>query len=167
MMSTGAMHEILFGGISYQYYDGATQQFQTDPNLPFVNDITDLSIDASDHYVENRIGEFPTIKDVAGDRLLFGAEAEFFPVPGLATYANGVLKLDSLAGPTTIGYIFGGIASNAPNTMGVPGATSIASNQILTVVVTPVPEPASLGLILAGIVTVAAFRSWIAALVRN
>jgi len=50
----------------------------------------------------------------------------FFPVPSLDAYSNNVLKLDSLTGPTTIGYIFGGLASNAPNTRGVTGAASIA-----------------------------------------
>lgn len=158
--STGQMHELLFGGISYQYYEAATQQFLTDPNLPFVNDITDLSIDATDHYTENRIGEFPVINDGSGNRLRFGANAEFFPVPGLDAYSNNVLKLDSITGPTTIGYIFGGLASNAPNTRGVAGAASIASNMIFAVVVRPVPEPTAWGLLIVGIATAGAFRAW-------
>ena len=153
--SAGTMHEILFGGISFQYYDNATQQFLTDANLPFINDITDLTIDASDNYVENRIGEFPVINDGNGKRLRFGANAEFFPVPGLDVYSNGVLKLDSLTGPTTIGYIFGGLASNAPNTRGVAGAASIASNTIFAVVVTPVPEPGTITLAAIGLLAMA------------
>jgi hypothetical protein len=149
--STGQMHEILFGGISFQYYDAATQQFKTDPNLPFVNDITDVSIDAGGHYAENRIGEFPVINDDSGNRLRFGANAKFIPIPGVDAYSNNVLKLDSLTGPTTIGYIFGGLASNAPNTRGVPGAASIASNTIFAVVITPAPEPATWALLVAGL----------------
>jgi hypothetical protein len=59
----------------------------------------------------------------------------------IETYDNGVVKLDELSAPTTLGYIFGGLAANAPNTRGVPGAASAASNLIFKVVVTPVPEP--------------------------
>ncbi|HEY4233154.1 MAG TPA: hypothetical protein VGM76_06995 [Lacipirellulaceae bacterium] len=158
---TGEMHELLFGGISYQYYDSATQQFLTDDNLPFVNDITDLSIDANDHYSENRIGEFPVVDDGAGNRLRFGANAEFFPADGIDAYANDVLKLDSLTGPTTIGYIFGGLESNAPNTRGVTGAASIASNTIFAVVITPVPEPATGALLIAGVATAGVFHLWV------
>jgi hypothetical protein len=156
--STSTMHELLFGGISYQYYDTASGQFKTDANLPFINDITDLTMDSSDHYAENRLGEFPVLNDGSGNRLRFGANAEFFPVPGLAAYSNGVLKLDSLTGPTTIGYIFGGLASNAPNTRGVAGAVSIASNAIFAVTISPVPEPSSIVLAIAACLLVACRR---------
>jgi hypothetical protein len=157
--TTGMTHVLLFGGISFQYYDNASGQFKTDANLPFINDITDLTIDANDHYAENRIGEFPILNDGSGNRLRFGANAEFFPVPGLTTYSNGVLNLDSLTGPTTIGYIFGGLASNAPNTRGVAGAASIASNTIFAVTVSPVPEPAAWMLLTTGVTLFATYCS--------
>lgn len=65
---------------------------------------------------------------------------------GIETYANGVVKLDELSGPTTLGYIFGGLAANAPNTRFVPGTASAASNLIFEVVLTPVPEPSAIWL---------------------
>ena len=40
--ATGAMHEILFGGISLQTLDTSTQTVITDDNLPFINDITSV-----------------------------------------------------------------------------------------------------------------------------
>ena len=109
------------------------------------------------NYTQHRIGEFPLLNDPEGNRLRFGANAEFFPAEGLAAYANGVLKLDGLSGPTTLGYIFGGLAANAPNTRGVAGTASAASNIVFKATLTPVPEPASTGL--AVMASVAVFRA--------
>jgi len=141
--STGQMHEILFGGISLEDYDPATQTFTVDNNLPFINQITSLVVDASGHYSQHRIGEFPAIEDNSGNLLRFGANAEFFLAPGIPTYDNGVIKLDDLTSQTTLGYIFGGLFANAPNTQGVAGAVSGASNEIFAMVYAPVPEPAA------------------------
>ena len=110
-----------------------------------------LVVDASGHYTQHRIGEFPEIDDASGNPLRFGANAQFFPAPGIPTYDNGVIKLDDLTTQTTLGYIFGGLFANAPNTQGVPGAVSGASNEIFTVVYTPVPEPAAWVLLLPGL----------------
>jgi hypothetical protein len=142
--TTGSMHEILFGGISLQTYDTSAQQVITDNRLPFINDITSIVIDEQGNYVQHRLGEFPVLNDPLGNRLRFGANAELFLADGIETYSNGVVKLDSLASPTTVGYIFGGIASNAPNTRGIAGAATAASDLIFRVVITPVPEPDSL-----------------------
>jgi hypothetical protein len=54
----------------------------------------------------------------------------------------------STSNPTTLGYIFGGIFSNAPHTQGVPGAVSGASNNIFEVVYTPLPEPGAASILL-------------------
>jgi hypothetical protein len=148
--SLNQMHELLFGGISLEDYDPATQTFIVDNNLPFINQITSLVVDSSGHYAQHRIGEFPEVDDGSGNRLRFGANAEFFLAPGIPTYDNGVIKLDELTTQTTLGYIFGGLFANAPNTQGVAGAISAASNEIFTVVFTPVPEPAAWLLMLAG-----------------
>lgn len=149
--STGRMHEILFGGISLEDYDPATQTFTVDNNLPFINQITSLVVDASGHYSQHRIGEFPAIYDDNQNRLRFGANAEFFLAPGIPTYDNGVIELDELTSETTLGYIFGGLFANAPNTQGVTGAVSGASNEIFTVTYTPVPEPAGWVLFCIGV----------------
>ncbi|MGI9178478.1 MAG: hypothetical protein ACR2IT_11570, partial [Pirellulales bacterium] len=74
-----------------------------------------------------------------GAPLLLGAEAEFFLNDGIATHANGVIDLDALTGPTLIGWVYGGLAADAPNR----GAT-FASNAVFPVMISPVPEPAGL-----------------------
>jgi hypothetical protein len=150
--AAGAMHEILFGGISVQYFDDATQQIATDNNMPFVNDIASIVIDAAGSYAQHRIGEFPTLTDSQGKRIRFGANAELFLAPGIETYDNGVLKMDSLSGSTMVGYIFGGITTNGPHTRNVQGVTSIASDTIFQVVVTMIPEPGGAALAAMGIV---------------
>jgi hypothetical protein len=154
--ASGAMHEILFGGISYQTLDTTTQSIVTDPAFPFINDITSVIIDSAGNYSQHWIGEYPVINDLTGNRLRFGANAEFFVAEGIPTYANGVLKLDALTEPTVIGYIFGGLTSNAPHTRNpdtgapIPGVVSAASNRIFSVVYTPVPEPTSLLVLICG-----------------
>lgn len=139
--SSGDMHQLLFGGISLQYLDAHTGQIETDDALPFVNDVSSIVIDSAGEYSQHRIGEYPVLNDLDGVRLRFGAGAEFFMAEGIETYANGVLKLDKISQPTTLGYIFGGIVTNGPHTQGTPPAASAGSNQIFTVVYSPVPEP--------------------------
>jgi PEP-CTERM motif len=141
--ATGEMHEILFGGISLQYLDDS-QQVVTDLNLPFVNDITSVEVDASGSYSQHWLGRFPELADLEGKQLRFGANAEFFLADGIETFDNGVLKLDSITGPTDVGYIFGGLETNSPQVRGVPGAASSASNTIFRVMLIPIPEPATL-----------------------
>src|SRR5262249_8076171 len=118
--------------------------------LPFINQVTSIDIDGAGNFSQHLLGEFPEIFDQGGNRLRFGAEAEFFPAAGLPMYDNGVIKLDQLGQETVLGYIFAGLFANAPNTFGVPGAVSGASNQVFEVVYTPVPEPASMFLLLVG-----------------
>jgi hypothetical protein len=156
--SANQMHEVLFGGISLEDYDRSTQTFLVDNNLPFINQITSILYDETSGYSQHLLGELPEILDLTGNRLRFGANAEFFLAPGVATYENGVIKLDALHDPTVLGYIFGGLFANAPNTRGVPGAVSGASNEILEVVFTPVPEPGTIVLSIAGVAMLALWR---------
>jgi hypothetical protein len=135
------MHEILFGGIGLQSLDEQTMQAVTDNQLPFVNDVTAVTIDRAGAYAQHHLGFFPEINDLGGKRLRFGANAEFFAAEGLDAYANGVIRLDALSPETTLGYIFGGIVTNGPHTRGVPGVVSSASNMVFEVVLTRVPEP--------------------------
>jgi hypothetical protein len=140
--ATGEMHEVLFGGISLQYLNTQTMQIVTDEDLPFINDITSVVIDPAGNYAQHWIGEFPVISDPEGTRLRFGANAEFFLADGIDSFQNGVIKLDALTQPTTLGYIFGGLTANGPHTRsGSPPAVSAASNIIFEVLYTPVPEP--------------------------
>jgi hypothetical protein len=154
--ASGTMSEVLFGGISLQYLDPTTHSIVTDDNLPFVNDITSVDIDAAGNYTQNYLGEFPELFDLAGNRLRFGADAEFLPADGLPTFDNGVIKRDQLKSRTVLGYIFGGIVANAAQTRVSPNTLSAASNQIFQVVYVPVPEPASWLLAACGLVLLTA-----------
>jgi hypothetical protein len=151
--ASGEMHEMLFGGISLQYFDSNTNQIETDDFLPFINDITSVVIDSLGNYSQHRLGEFPEINDLDGDRLRFGANAEFFAAAGIEMFDNGVIKLDALSGETALGYIYGGLAANGPHTRGVPDVISSASNMIFEVVLTTIPEPnTSVMFFLAGLI---------------
>jgi len=155
---TGTMHTILFGGIGLETVDPETGVVVRDNDLPFVNDITSLVIDSDGTYHHHWLGTMPLHEDEFGNRLRFGTNAEFFVHDEIAAFENGVLQLDALDGPTSLGYVFGGIISNAPHTRGVEGAISAASNRVFEVILTPVPEPTSLlaTLIVVGTVGIAA-----------
>jgi hypothetical protein len=153
--ASGEMHEVLFGGISLQFRDELTGTISTDNNLPFVNDITSVAIDADGNYSQHHLGYFPELKDLAGNRIRFGANSEFLPVEGLATFANGVIDLDAIASETKLGYIFGGLVANAPHTRVNVTTLSSASNQVFEVVLIPVPEPGTV--ILVGVAAAICF----------
>jgi hypothetical protein len=155
---TGTMHALLLGGISLQSVDEATGRVITDDNLPFVNDLTAVSIGADGQYVQRHLGHFPELVDQSGQRLRFGANAHFFVNDDVATYANDVIQLDTVQGPTSLGYVFGGIASNSPHTRGVAGAISGATNLVFEVMLVPVPEPATSALAVAGLALLAGLR---------
>ncbi len=142
----GSMSEVLFGGISLQFLDEATQQVITDDGLPFVNDITSIIIDDQGNYSQHHLGFFPEFFDEDDRRLRFGTNAEFLLSAGVPTFDNGVIKLDELVGETSVGFIFGGIASNAPHTRFVSGARTAASNFAFEVVIITVPEPSTLAI---------------------
>jgi hypothetical protein len=135
--ATGEMHEILFGGISLQYWNNTTNSIATDNGLPFVNDITSVKIDAAGNYTQNYLGQFPELFDLAGNRLRFGTNAEFLLAEGLPTFENGVIQLDALHGETALGHIIGGIVANAPHTQASSSTKSAASNQIFEVLLMP------------------------------
>lgn len=141
------MHTLLLGGISYQFYNPVTGQIESDVNLPFTSDATDIMIDADGNMTQHILpGTFPDIIwPVNGEPFLLGAETRFFLADGIDTYANGVIKLDELTGPTVVGYLYGGIAAVQPN-----GGPTFGSNLLFPVVISPnVPEPTS-ALLVAG-----------------
>lgn len=148
--TTGAMHEVLFGGITLVDYDPGSGQFYQDDGLPWTNSLTAVVRDALGNYEQTLLGAFPEVLDPKGNRLRFGANGEFIPLDGLDLYSNGIFNLDALTGTTVLGHIYGGIFSNAPHVFNVPGAVTGASNTIWEVTFTPIPEPASL-LLLVGL----------------
>jgi hypothetical protein len=62
----------------------------------------------------------------------FGADAAYFQDPSLPTYANGVIQLDKLMGPTVLGYIYGGIQAFVPDF-----GPSIATPDVFLVTLVP------------------------------
>lgn len=121
------MHTVFFGGIA-QYYDNAGTLVQ-DNNVPFVKTIARVTRNANGSLAEYKLPiEMPS---------LLGAGSEFIVNPTLPQYRNGVLKLDELTENTTLGYLFGGIESSAPNIFFInEGTESVASNRLYKVVLT-------------------------------
>jgi hypothetical protein len=123
--SQNLMHTVFFGGIA-QYYDVNGTLVQ-DNNVPFVKTIARVTRDANGIMSEYKLPiEMPT---------LLGAGAEFIVNKNVPHYANEVIKLDDLTADTThIGYIYGGIASSAPNIFFTnDGTQSTASSDIFKV----------------------------------
>lgn len=140
------MHTLLLGGISYQYFNASTGQILSDPNMPFVNDCTDVVIDAAGNMTQHLLGDlFPEIlSPTTNQPYLLGAETRFFVADHVATFANGVIDLDALSGRTLIGYLYGGIAAVQPN-----NGPTVGSNALMPVYIT-VPEPACMFVICLG-----------------
>lgn len=127
-LRTGDMYTLLLGGISFGYFEHG--KFQTDPRLPFINQVTAIKRDKHNKYTQYLMcGEYPTILSNtvnANNPLLFGTAAPFIPATGILVAKNGVIYLDDLQSnelnanpnhPIHIGYVVGGIASTLPNTV--------------------------------------------------
>lgn len=136
--STGSMDTIFLGGISLYDANFATGQmilplFNVAPYpeaLPFVNDVTSL-----DQQGDGTAQEFEMADQLPG---LFGAEASFFAAAGVSQFANGVLNLDALlaGGPTTLGYLYGGVVSTLGSTTNQLQQTA-ASAALFRIVLVP------------------------------
>lgn len=162
---SGAMHEMLFGGITLQEYDPTNPSadangFVTDFAMPNTSQISSVVRNADGTYQQHYLGAYPELFTDEEDPALmrFGSNAEFFVAQGIPTFENGVIDLDALPhGETTVGYIFGGLITNAPHVFGNPTALSSASGEIFAVNLTIVPEPAA-WLLLASGTTMLLFR---------
>jgi hypothetical protein len=133
----GDSHAILFGGISFVYYQKSTNSFIQDTNFPFINDITALVRKSDGRYRQTLIGAFPNIRTTESKRLRFGAEAVVFIDPSIPVTSNGMVDLVQLKNRfgtrrVLIGRLFGGIAAEAAN-----GGPTVASNVMFDVFVTP------------------------------
>ncbi len=125
------MDTILMGGISLYHYDFTTGTLSSDPDLPFDNDVTTLAWRAN-----GSIQEYMMPSQLPGPPDLLGAEAAFFTSPGVPQFANGVIRLAQLHGPTTLGYLFGGIESMVAETSN-PFTQTAASNMMFRVTLIP------------------------------
>lgn len=135
--SSEEMFTVILGGISYGFFSGGV--FQTDDEIPFINQVTTIKIDRHGEFTQYIMdGEFPVILSNGvnpGNPLLFGAGAFFFENKNLSAYSNGVFDLDKIKEPVVLGYVVGGIMSTLPNTN--TSADSAASPYIFRVVMTP------------------------------
>ena len=133
-----SMYHILLGGISYGYYD-TNGVFQTDSEIPFINQVTAVAMDKTGTFRQYLMSaQYPTIlsTDVnPGNPLLFGTGAYFIASNTVQAYPNAVINLDNIHQPTVIGYVVGGIASTLANTN--TQADSMASPYIFKVTLVP------------------------------
>jgi hypothetical protein len=155
--ASGTMHEILFGGITLQEYDPThvdadANGFVTDRFLPNTSQISSVVRLPDGSYEQHYLGAFPELLTPDNDLMRFGSNAEFFLADNVTTYPNGVIALDTLTDTTTLGYIYGGLIANAPHVFNNPTGLSSASGEVFKVVLTPIPEPASIVLGLAAAV---------------
>lgn len=123
---TRSMNTIFLGGISLYNYFPATGQIAEDPDIPFINTITDL--------VQRSSGvdqEYVMPVQLPG---LMGAGAQYLPAARVPHFANGVIKLKAIRRPTTIGYMYGGILAQQANF-----GNSTATGAVLKVTLVPKP----------------------------
>lgn len=165
---TGAMHELLFGGITFQEYDPThpnadANGFVADKDLPNTSQITSIIRDAGGDYQQHLMGAYPerTIM-LDGENeprdIHYGSNAEFFLAEGMPTYENGVLNLDALPyGETVVGYIYGGIATYDNHVFQDAQRLSDASGDIFLVTINRVPEQATAVMVLCAAVLAGAW----------
>lgn len=138
--STNAMYMVLLGGISYGFFQNGV--FTTDPEIPFINQVTTIKIDKKGHFTQYLMNnQYPTILSTGsnpGNPLLFGAGAAFFSSEKVSSHGNGVFCFDKIKEPVVIGYIIGGIMSTLPDTNTMSDST--ASPYIFKVVVKPTKQ---------------------------
>jgi len=118
------MYTVFVAGISLYDYVDSSGSFQLDTLVPFINDINVLTRH-KDKTSEETI--LPLLFPELG-----GANAEFFASPEVPVYSNGVIKLRELVTPTLLGYLYGGITSEAPNE-----SNTDASSKVYRVILQP------------------------------
>lgn len=130
---SGAMHSIFFGGIA-RYTLNTANELVDDMNVPFVRTVSRVTRLQDGSMAEYKLPfEMPTY---------LGASAEFIPleVPWLD---EGILLLDRIPrSKTLVGYIYGGIESQAPNVFFSNVTQSQASARIFEVYLTRQPATA-------------------------
>ncbi len=118
------MHTTFFGGISLNYFDEASGSVREDELVPFIDDLTTLSLDAQGRSRETIL---PTRLPA-----LLGANAVFVLDEHVPVYENEVIKLSNITTRTMIGYLWGGIKATIPNF-----TPSAASEMVFKVYLTP------------------------------
>jgi hypothetical protein len=131
-----SMYHLFFGGISYGFYSNGV--FQTDSEIPFINQVTTIQMDKNGHFTQYLMSsQYPVIPSTPphpGNPLLFGAGA-YFIANNILQYPNAVINLDNIRKPTVIGHIVGGIQSTLANTNVI--SDSSASPHVFKVTLVP------------------------------
>ena len=130
---TRSMYDVRMGGISL--YDYSNGQLTEDTELPWIDDVTSLARASDGSFQEYIMSSIPAV--TPGSTGNYGANAAFFINHALPTYANRVIKLNRLRGPTVVGYMFGGIYSTVSNTSGNTFRATGASNQVFQITLIP------------------------------
>ncbi len=119
------MHTLFFGGMSMNDYNQNTSTLTLDTLVPFVDDISCFTIEPN----------FVMHESIMTTSLpsLLGSNAKLIINNNIAAYSNGVLKLNSIQNKTLVGYLFGGIKSDAPNNP----PNSIANDTLYRIYITP------------------------------
>jgi hypothetical protein len=132
------MITVFFGGISLYYLDQKLNQLKLDEGLPFIDDVTAMTLNANGTW-----SEFVRAAPMDG---YLGTDAKFIPDPSLTSASNtasgnGVIYLDALKGRTPVGYFYGGILAERSEAGDPTGKYSHATNALYQVYVTPVTPP--------------------------
>ncbi len=124
---TKQMSTIFFGGLS-RYYFNQDGVFMDDINVPFVRTISAVSRLANGMVVEHRLStEMPD---------LLGTGATFIPMENMINEQE-IIQADRLSNTKThVGYIIGGIRSDAPNVFFSDSLSSDASTKVFKVYLT-------------------------------
>lgn len=123
------MYVVFPGGISYGFFSNGT--FQTDAELPFINQVTTIKIGKNNRYTQYLMNaKYPYMTSTGSmcsedNQLLFGSSAQFFYREDIPLFSNEVIQFDAIPKvPTVIGYIVGGIMSKCANTSSPTDSTS-------------------------------------------
>lgn len=105
--SANYMHTVFFGGLSLYTLDTVNMSLIQDTLVPFVSTISKMTRDSSGVLNESKMQEnMPYLK---------GANAMFIPAAATPMIDGRILDLNAINGNRLVGYIAGGIHSDAPN----------------------------------------------------
>ena len=108
------MTEFLLGGISANTFDPESGPLSHDDNYGFNRQITAVLRDAPGTYQQQYLTDFPDIYDDDDDLLYFGANARFFPAPGISVFFDDTTHVEALTTETVLGHMFCGTAADQP-----------------------------------------------------
>ena len=123
--ATQKMYTTFFGGISLYDFNDTTSIIKRDSLVPFVNDITTMTVSSSGFTEE-------TILPVKFHGLL-GSNAKFVPTKNISTYSNEVIRIRDLPNTKILaGYLYGGIRALDANF-----GNSSANDTVYRIFITP------------------------------